>query len=59
MNQFTRSSLVLGKDYTKKIEDKVVAIFGIGGVGGNVCDALVRSGIKHFVLIGRGGYREC
>ena len=51
MNQFTRNSLVFGRDYEKKLEDKVVAIFGIGGVGGNVCDALVRSGIKHFVLI--------
>lgn len=51
INQFSRTSLVLGKDYLKKLEDKVVIIFGIGGVGGNVCDALVRSGIKHFVLV--------
>ena len=51
MDQFSRNYLVLGQDYLKKIEDKVVAIFGIGGVGGNVCDALARSGIKHFVLI--------
>ena len=51
MNQFTRNSLVLGKAYLEKLENKTIAIFGIGGVGGNVCDALVRSGIKHFVLV--------
>lgn len=28
-----------------------VAVFGIGGVGGYVCEALVRSGIGHFDLI--------
>ena len=30
---------------------KRVAIFGIGGVGGYVCEALVRSGVIHFDLI--------
>lgn len=51
INQFSRNSLILGKDYLEKIKDKVVIIFGIGGVGGNVCDALARSGISHFVLV--------
>lgn len=51
LNQFSRTALVLGKDYQDKIKDKVIAIFGLGGVGGNVCDALVRSGITNFVLI--------
>ena len=51
INQFSRASLILGKNYLKKLEDKVVVVFGLGGVGGNVCDALARSGIKHFVLV--------
>lgn len=51
LNQFSRSELVFGKNYTDKLNDKVVAVFGLGGVGGNVCDALARSGITSFVLI--------
>ena len=35
----------------KKLNDSRVAVFGIGGVGGYVCEALVRSGIGHFDLI--------
>lgn len=33
------------------LADKRVAIFGIGGVGGYVCESLVRSGVGHFDLI--------
>lgn len=35
----------------EKLADMRVAVFGIGGVGGYVCEALVRSGIGHFDLI--------
>lgn len=51
MNQFSRNELVLGRNYIDKLKNKVIVIFGVGGVGGNVCDALVRSGIRHFVLV--------
>ncbi len=51
LNQFSRTQLILGKDNINKLKDKVVCVFGIGGVGGNVCDALVRSGVTHFVLV--------
>lgn len=34
-----------------ELKNKRVAVFGIGGVGGYVCEALVRSGIMHFDLI--------
>lgn len=51
LNQFSRTELVLGKGYKDKLKDKVVAIFGLGGVGGNACDALARSGITNFVLV--------
>lgn len=51
LNQFSRTSLIIGQESLKKLEDKKVAIFGLGGVGGNVCDALARSGVKHFVII--------
>lgn len=49
--QFSRTALLLGEDAIEKLSGKRVAIFGIGGVGGYVCEALVRSGVGHFDLI--------
>jgi len=51
LNQFSRTELLLGKEAMTRLSDARVAIFGIGGVGGYVCEALVRSGIGHFDLI--------
>lgn len=51
LNQFSRTELLLGSSAMKKLKDVTVAVFGIGGVGGYVCEALARSGIEHFVLV--------
>ena len=51
LNQFSRTELLLGKEAMNKLEKSRVAVFGIGGVGGYVCEALVRSGIGFFDLI--------
>ena len=51
LNQFSRTQLLLGPDAMESLHSKKVAIFGIGGVGGYVCEALVRSGIGAFDLI--------
>lgn len=51
LNQFSRLELILGKEKVETLKNKKVAIFGIGGVGGNACDALARSGIGSFDLI--------
>ena len=51
LNQFSRTQLLLGTDAVEGLGNKRVAIFGIGGVGGYVCEALVRSGVGHFDLI--------
>ena len=51
LNQFSRTQLLLGEESMKKLYDMRVAVFGIGGVGGYVCEALVRTGIGHFDLI--------
>ncbi len=50
-DQFSRTRLLLGPDAMEALGKKRVAIFGIGGVGGYVCEALVRSGIGAFDLI--------
>lgn len=51
LNQFSRTQLLLGKEAMEKLERSRVAVFGIGGVGGYVCEALVRSGVGAFDLI--------
>ncbi len=51
LNQFSRTQLLLGQDKMEELHKKRVAVFGIGGVGGYVCEALVRSGIGSFDLI--------
>lgn len=51
LNQFSRTELLLGKAAMEQLGKSRVAVFGIGGVGGYVCEALVRSGIGAFDLI--------
>ena len=51
LNQFSRTQLLIGAEAIKKLSESRVAVFGIGGVGGYVCEALVRSGVGHFDLI--------
>jgi len=45
MTQFKRTQMLFGKDSIEKLKASRVAVFGIGGVGGHVVEALVRSGI--------------
>ena len=51
LTQFSRTELLLGKEAMERLSDARVAVFGIGGVGGYVCEALVRSGVGAFDLI--------
>lgn len=51
INQFSRTQLLLGADNMERLSKAKVAVFGIGGVGGYVVEALVRSGVGHFVLV--------
>ncbi len=50
-DQFSRTELLIGKDGIKKLQQSKVAIFGIGGVGSYVVEALVRAGIGNFILV--------
>ena len=51
LNQFSRTQLLLGPEAMEKLKNARVAVFGIGGVGGYVCEALVRSGVGAFDLV--------
>ena len=51
LTQFSRTELLLGKEAMDKLANSKVAVFGVGGVGGYVCEALARSGVGSFDLI--------
>ncbi|MCR4618457.1 MAG: tRNA threonylcarbamoyladenosine dehydratase [Lachnospiraceae bacterium] len=50
IEEFSRTGLLIGEDSLEKLKGKRVAVFGIGGVGGYVCEALIRSGVGKFDL---------
>ena len=51
LNQFSRTQLLLGSDNMERLANAKVAVFGIGGVGGYVGEALARSGVGSFVIV--------
>ena len=51
LTQFSRTELLLGKEAMQRLEEARVAVFGIGGVGGYVCEALARSGVGALDLV--------
>jgi tRNA A37 threonylcarbamoyladenosine dehydratase len=50
MDIFSRTELLIGADGMERLKNARVAVFGIGGVGGYVCEMLVRSGIYNISL---------
>ena len=50
MNEFSRTQLLLGKQAMEKLSSSTVAVFGIGGVGTFVVEALARCGVGNFAL---------
>lgn len=51
VNQFDRTESLIGTESLEKLSKTTVAVFGIGGVGGYVVEALSRCGIGNLVLI--------
>ena len=59
MNErFSRTELLLGADAMEKLKNAHVCVFGIGGVGGYVCEALARSGIGYLTLVDNDAISE-
>ena len=50
-DQFARTRILLGDKAVDRLAQARVAVFGIGGVGGYVCEALARSGVGALDLI--------
>ena len=51
LNEFSRSELLLGEENIANLKNKRVAVFGVGGVGGYVVEALARTGVGSLDLI--------
>ena len=51
MDPYSRTRFLLGEDAMQKLRAARVAVFGLGGVGGYVVEALARSGVGHLELI--------
>ena len=51
MEPFARTALLLGDKAMKKLKNAKVAVFGLGGVGGYVVEALARSGVGALELV--------
>lgn len=50
-SRFIRTELIFGKDAVEKLAKLRVAVFGLGGVGGYVVEALARSGIGKLDIV--------
>lgn len=49
--KFIRTEILFGKENMEKLKNLNVIIFGLGGVGGYVCEALARSGIYNLTIV--------
>lgn len=56
--QFSRTALLLGEQGVEKLKKSRVAVFGVGGVGGYVVEALARSGVGALDLIDKDRVSE-
>ena len=50
-NQFLRTEILLGAEAMKKLRSSKVAIFGVGGVGGYVAEALARCACRMISIL--------
>jgi len=51
LEQDSRSAMLLGEQAMEKLKNAHVAVFGIGGVGGHLCEALARVGVGKLTLV--------
>ena len=51
MEIYKRTDLLIGEENRKKLGSAHVAVFGIGGVGSYICEALARAGVGELTLI--------
>lgn len=50
-NWLSRTSALIGSDAMRKIKSAKIVLLGLGGVGGAVCEALVRAGVQNLMIV--------
>ena len=50
-SQFSRTAMLIGGEAVERLNNARVAVFGLGGVGGALCEALARAGVGALTLI--------
>lgn len=56
--QFERTSLLIGEEAINKLNNSKVLIFGVGGVGGYVAEALARTGVGSMTIVDKDTVSE-
>jgi tRNA A37 threonylcarbamoyladenosine dehydratase len=51
MEQYQRSSLIIGDESIKRFQDVRLLVVGLGGVGGYALEGLARAGFKKFIIV--------
>ncbi|MGL4790218.1 MAG: tRNA threonylcarbamoyladenosine dehydratase [Anaerotignaceae bacterium] len=51
MNRFIRTEMIIGSEGLDILKNSKVIIFGVGGVGGYICEALARAGVGNLTLV--------
>ncbi|RVU54799.1 tRNA threonylcarbamoyladenosine dehydratase [Anaerosphaera multitolerans] len=51
MEIFNRLKMLIGEENLKKLQSSKVLVIGLGGVGGSLCEALVRGGIGEIDIV--------
>ncbi|MDD5926616.1 MAG: tRNA threonylcarbamoyladenosine dehydratase [Firmicutes bacterium] len=50
-DQFERTRMLIGQDNLDRLKEAKVLVFGVGGVGGYVCEGLCRAGIGRIDIV--------
>lgn len=51
MTDFSRNELIWGIENQKKLQNKHITVFGLGGVGGFALESLARAGVENFTAV--------
>lgn len=55
---FTRNKGYINDEQQRKLKESTVAVFGLGGIGGVICEVLARTGIGNFKLIDKDTFEH-
>ncbi len=51
IDEFSRTELLIGREKFRRIQEAVIMVFGVGGVGSHCIEALARAGVGKLILV--------